>query len=60
MQLSTLRVAHLEEDVVVGGDSKVVGIKEAVLHEEAGAPLALPVRPILGHADRHVSIPKGL
>lgn len=51
---------YLEEDMVVGGDGEVMGIEEAVLHEEAGASLALPVRRILHHPDRHVSVPKRL
>lgn len=56
----TIRASHLEEDVVLGSDGKVVGVEEAVLDNKAGSSQLLPVGSKLFNANRHVSIPKRL
>lgn len=56
----TIGASHLEEDVVLGSDGKVVGVEEAVLDNKAGSSQLLPVGSKLFNANRHVSIPKRL
>ena len=52
--------SHLEENVVFGSHSKVMGVEEAVLHDKACRSKFCFIRPILCDLDGHVCIPKRL
>ena len=49
-------MTHLEEDIVVGCDDKVMGVEEAVLHGELGSCQLLPVAVVFNYINCHVSI----